>query len=153
MCICTLCLSYCTLHVTLSILFRVCARHSIFYVSFTCYYFGRLVCSCLQARELCTSRGLSVITSFVVSVDVKQYWTILTHWSQLVSNMSADIRGHQATPEGMQLPTSIDRLHLCFKNISKRLCVLYLLYDVHHQLLTPSWQLVLSWRQDMTEKA
>ena len=38
--------------------------------------------------------GLSVLTpSLTVSVDVKQYWTMLTHWSQLAPNMSADIRG------------------------------------------------------------
>ena len=30
----------------------------------------------------------------MVSVDVKQYRSMLTHWSQLVSNMSTDIRGH-----------------------------------------------------------
>ena len=45
--------------------------------------------------ELCESRGgrpgLSVLTSLMVSVDVKQYSTMLTHWSQLVPNMSADI--------------------------------------------------------------
>ena len=47
---------------------------------------------------LCESRGgrpgLSALTSFLVSVDVKQYWTMLTHWSQLVPTMSTDIRGH-----------------------------------------------------------
>ena len=52
-------------------------------------------------QELCESRGgrpgLSVLTSLVVSVDVKQYWTMLTHWSQLVPNMSTDIRGHSAS--------------------------------------------------------
>ena len=49
-------------------------------------------------QELCESRGgrpgLSVLTSLLVSVDVKQYRTMLTHWSQLVPNMSADIRGY-----------------------------------------------------------
>ena len=49
-------------------------------------------------QELCESRGgrpgLSVLTSLLVSVDVKIYWTVLRHWSQLVPNMSADIRGH-----------------------------------------------------------
>jgi len=34
--------------------------------------------------------------SFTVSVDVKQHWTILRHWSQFVHNMSTDIRGHEA---------------------------------------------------------
>ena len=49
-------------------------------------------------QELCESRGgrpgLSVLTSLLVSVDVKLYWTMLRHWSQLVPNMSADIWGH-----------------------------------------------------------
>ena len=48
--------------------------------------------------KLCESRGgrpgLSVLTSLLVSVDVKLYWTVLRHWSQLVPNMSTDIRGH-----------------------------------------------------------
>ena len=39
---------------------------------------------------MCESRGgrpgLSVLMSLTVSVDVKQYWTMLTHWSQLVPN-------------------------------------------------------------------
>ena len=46
-------------------------------------------------QELCESRGgrpgLSVLTSLLVSVDVKIYSTVLRHWSQLVPNMSADI--------------------------------------------------------------
>ena len=49
-------------------------------------------------QELCESRGgrpgLSVLTSLLVSVDVKLYWTMLRHWSQLVPNMSTDVRGH-----------------------------------------------------------
>ena len=49
-------------------------------------------------QELCESRGgrpgLSVLTSLLVSVDVKFYWTVLRHWSQLVPNMSTDIWGH-----------------------------------------------------------
>ena len=49
-------------------------------------------------QELCESRGgrpeLSVLTSLLVSVDVKIYWTVLRHWSQLVPNMSDDIWGH-----------------------------------------------------------
>ena len=52
-------------------------------------------------QELCESRGgrpgLSVLTSLLVSVDVKLYWTMLRRWSQLFPNMSADIRGHYAT--------------------------------------------------------
>ena len=49
-------------------------------------------------QELCERRGgrpgLSVLTSLLVSVDVKIYWTMLRHWSQLVPNMSTDIWGH-----------------------------------------------------------
>ena len=49
-------------------------------------------------QELCESRGgrpgLSVLTSLLDSVDVKIYWTVLRHWSQLVPNMSTDIWGH-----------------------------------------------------------
>ena len=49
-------------------------------------------------QELCESRGghpgLSVLTSLLVSMDVKNYWSVLRHWSQLVPNMSADIWGH-----------------------------------------------------------
>ena len=45
--------------------------------------------------QLCESRGgrpeLSVLTSLLVSVDVKIYCTVLRHWSQLVPNMSHDI--------------------------------------------------------------
>ena len=45
--------------------------------------------------ELCESRGgrpgLSVLTSLLVSVDVKIYCTVLRHWSQLVPSMSHDI--------------------------------------------------------------
>ena len=41
-------------------------------------------------QELCESRGgrpgLSVLTSLLVSVDVKNYLTVLRHWSQLVPN-------------------------------------------------------------------
>ena len=52
----------------------------------------------LIVQELCESRGsrpgLSVLTSLLVSVDVKLQLTMLQHWSQLVPNMSTDIRGH-----------------------------------------------------------
>ena len=51
-----------------------------------------------RVQELCESRGgrpgLSVLTSLLVSVDIKIYWTVLRHWSQLVPNMSTDIWGH-----------------------------------------------------------
>ena len=53
-----------------------------------------------RVQELCESRGgrpgLSVLISLTVSVDVKQHWTMLRHWSQFVPNMSTDIRGHEA---------------------------------------------------------
>ena len=49
-------------------------------------------------QELCESwggrPGLSILTSLLVSVDIKLYWTMLQHWSQLVRNMSTDIWGH-----------------------------------------------------------
>ena len=52
-------------------------------------------------QELCESRGgrpeLSVLTSLLVFVDVKNYCTVLRHWSQLVPNMlltSEDIKHH-----------------------------------------------------------
>ena len=52
----------------------------------------------VRVQELCESRGgrpgLFVLTNLVISVDVKQHWTMLTQWSQLVPNMSSDIRGH-----------------------------------------------------------
>ena len=52
-------------------------------------------------QELCEGQGgrpgLSVLTSLLVSADVKIYWTVLRHWSQLVSHMSTDIWGHYAT--------------------------------------------------------
>ena len=52
----------------------------------------------LIVQELCESRGgrpgLSGLTSLLVSVDVKIYWTVLRHWSQLVPNISTDIWGH-----------------------------------------------------------
>ena len=57
-----------------------------------------------RVQELCESRGgrpgLPVLTSLVVSVDVKLYWTMLTHSSQLVPNMSTaseDIKQHNRT--------------------------------------------------------
>ena len=60
-------------------------------------YWGLFITS-LIVQELCESRGgrpgLSVLTSLLVSVDVKIYCTVLRHWSQLVPNMSHDIWGH-----------------------------------------------------------
>ena len=56
--------------------------------------------SIIRVQELCESRsgrpGLHVLMSLTVSVDVKQHWTMLRHWSQFVPNMSTDIRGHEA---------------------------------------------------------
>ena len=67
-------------------------------------------------QELCESRGgrpgLSVLTSLLVSVDVKLYWTMLRHWSQLVPNMSTDIWGHYATLP-TYLPTYLGRGSFC----------------------------------------
>ena len=54
----------------------------------------------IRVQELCESwggrPGLSVLMSLTLSVDVKQHWTVLRHWSQFVPNMSTDIRGHEA---------------------------------------------------------
>jgi len=54
-----------------------------------------LLLSTFIVQEMCESRGgrpgLSVLTSLLVSVDVKIYCTVLRHWSQLVPNMSHDI--------------------------------------------------------------
>ena len=53
-----------------------------------------------RVQKLCERRGgrqaLSVLMRLTVSVDVKQHWTMLRHWSQFVPNMSTDIRGHEA---------------------------------------------------------
>ena len=38
--------------------------------------------------------GLSVLLLMSPMVSVEQYWTMLTHWSQLVPNMSTDNWGH-----------------------------------------------------------
>ena len=58
-------------------------------------YKEELWCRQIIVQELCKSRGgrpgLSVLTSLLVSVDVKIYCTVLRHWSQLVPNMSTDI--------------------------------------------------------------
>ena len=57
------------------------------------------------AQELCDSRGghpgLSVLTSLLVPVDVKLYWTTLRRWSQHVPNIcqptSEDIKQHNSS--------------------------------------------------------
>ena len=60
-----------------------------------------------RVQELCESRGgrpgFSVLMSLMVSVDVKQYWIVLRHWSQFVPSMPADIRGHEALLHLLQL--------------------------------------------------
>ena len=52
----------------------------------------KTACGCFRVQELCESRGgrpgLPVLMSLMVSVDVRQHWTVLTHWSQFVPNMS-----------------------------------------------------------------
>ena len=58
-------------------------------------YINIRVGTTIIVQELCESRGgrpgLSVLTSLLVSVDIKIYCTVLRHWSQLVPNMSHDI--------------------------------------------------------------
>ena len=48
----------------------------------------------VRVQELFESRGgrpgLSVLTSLMVSVDVRRYWIVLRHWSQFVPNMSTE---------------------------------------------------------------
>ena len=77
--------------------------------NYVCVQFSVDLCQCIHicvhmyflpiVQELCRESrggrpGLSVLTSLLVSVDVKLYWTMLRHWSQLVPNMSTDIWGH-----------------------------------------------------------
>ena len=54
-------------------------------------------------QELSESRGgrpgLTVLTSLLVSVDVKLYWTMLRHWSQLVPNMSERTHRFSHSPQ------------------------------------------------------
>ena len=65
-------------------------------ILYKCTLYNRTARYCaIIVQELCESRGgrpgLSVLTSLLVSVDVKIYCTVLRHWSQLVPNMSHDI--------------------------------------------------------------
>ena len=64
-----------------------------------------------QVQELCESRGgrpgLSVLTSLLASVDVKLYWTMLRHWSQLVPNISTDIWGLLSITSSSSLMTLV----------------------------------------------
>ena len=61
--------------------------------------------------------GLSALMRLMVSVDVKQHWTVLTHWSQFVPNNLADIRGHEALQHHLRsqprpsMPTTTQRHH------------------------------------------
>ena len=74
-------------------------KHHVYYLLVDRLYIALykliLVMTSLIVQELCESRGgrpgLSVLTSLLVSVDVKIYCTVLRHWSQLVPNMSQDI--------------------------------------------------------------
>ena len=63
-------------------------------VSYTCYNF---VQESHSSGAVWESRWLSqaaCTNELMVSVDVKQYWTMLRHWSRLVPNMSTNIWGH-----------------------------------------------------------
>ena len=57
-----------------------------------------LVSQSSELQELCESRdgrpGFSVLTSLMVSVDVKQYWNMLTHWSLICQPTSLVIKHH-----------------------------------------------------------
>ena len=46
------------------------------------------------------------------TVDVKQHWTMLRHWSQFVPNMSTDIRGHEALQHHQQSELSVTNVML-----------------------------------------
>ena len=88
---------YCVPPSSLSVLFSV--QHAgIFSRTFYTLHINAFA----RVQELCESRGgrrpgLSVLMSLTpVSVDVKQHWTVLRHWSKFVPNMSRDIRGHEA---------------------------------------------------------
>ena len=65
------------------------------YILFHIYIYVQSTTLADIVQELCESRGghpgLSVLTSLLVSVDVKIYCTVLRHWSQLVPHMSTDI--------------------------------------------------------------
>ena len=53
-----------------------------------------------RVQELCESRGgrpeFPSLISLTVSVDVKQHWIMLRHWSQCVPNRSTDVHWHEA---------------------------------------------------------
>ena len=72
---------------------------------------GYLACSgmlgSLRVQELCERRagrpGLPVLMSLMVCVDVKQQWTMNTHWSQFVNPTSEDIKLHITIIIGLSL--------------------------------------------------
>ena len=66
-------------------------------------------CTRIRVQELCESQngrpGLPVLMSLMVSVDVKQHWTVLRHCSQFVPDMLTNIQGHEALPHQQQQHT------------------------------------------------
>ena len=82
-------------------------------------------------QELCESRGghpgLSILTSLLVSVDVKIYWTVLRHWSQLVPNMSTDIWGHKASLHQMK---HADKKYSHFFSVFGSACIFSLVFPL-----------------------
>ena len=82
-------------------------------------------------QVLCESRGgrpgLSVLTSLLVSVDVKIYWTMLWHWSQLVPNMSTDKETKMAHGvvwcDVVLLHVCCVCIHTCVHNVCVCMCV------------------------------
>ena len=77
--------------------------------------------------------GLSVLISLLVSVDVKLYWTVLRHWSQLVPNIcqqtSEDFKQHNSNKS----PHSQATLHV--DRYCVRLCCLHPPQDFSSQIL------------------
>ena len=75
-------------------------KHHVYLLDFALQARHSAAKSIAIVQELCESRGgrpgLSVLMSLTVSVDVKQHWTVLRHWSHFVPNVSTDIRGHEA---------------------------------------------------------
>ena len=67
-----------------------------------------------RLQELCECRGgrpgLSVLMSLTVSVDVKQHWTVLRHWSHTLPLIS------QQTSEDMKLYFIISITHQGTRN-------------------------------------
>ena len=92
--------------------------------------------SAFTVQELCESRGghprLSVLRSLTVSVDVKQHWTMLRHWSQFVPDMSADLRGHEA----------LHHHHL--QHSTKQLDIFSSIAFLQHSFPSACWYFILS---------